>query len=543
MQQAVSSVIQQIKNNNTHGARMEKVDVVIIGSGFGGAVMACRMADKGAKVLVLERGRRWQVKDYPSVSLKNWLWRESNPVRWNGWLDFRYFGDMSVMTGAGVGGGSLIYANVSLNAKPETFERGWPEAIRYAALEPHYRTVGNMLNIQQLPANQWTPRTQLMADAAAAVGAAERFQLVDQAVTFNPDWHYQLPDPFSPAHSKPWVNAHGQTQGTCVHCGKCDIGCPVQAKNTLDLNYLAQAEQQGAEIRPLHQVRLIRPLEQGGYEVQARDLQHQRTVTVQARKVIVAAGSIGSTELLLKCRDLYRTLPKLSAQLGKGWTCNGDFVTPAWYSQRVLSPTRGPTISSAIDFLDGSEEGARFLVEDGGFPDVFASFLRQRHRIPGFHGSRLERALRQAQALGDPARHLMPWFGQAVDEPGGEFSLGRRWWWPWRRDQLRLTWNYRRAEQAVQGLADMHLKLSRATGGEAETPFTWSRLKDLITPHPLGGCNMADSERDGVVNALGEVFHYPDLYVMDGAVVPTALGLNPSKTIAALAEHAATAIN
>ncbi len=173
---------------------------------------------------------------------------------------FRYFGDMSIATGAGVGGGSLIYANVSIEAGPEAFAQGWPEAIDYTTLKPHYDTTGVMLNVQELPANQWTARTHLMKEGAEAVGAGERFRIVPQAITFDPDWSPEHDDPYDYGHSQSWVNPQGKTQGTCVHCGNCDLGCPVQAKNTLDMNYLAAAENAGADVRPLHHVRTIRPL-------------------------------------------------------------------------------------------------------------------------------------------------------------------------------------------------------------------------------------------------------------------------------------------
>ena len=323
-----------------------------------------------------------------------------------------------------------------------------------------------------------------------------------------------------------------------MHCGNCDIGCPVQAKNTLDLNYLARAEQLGAEIRPLQQVRWIRPVNHG-YEVCFRNLEAGgREERLQVERVVVSAGSVGSTELLLRCRDQYKTLPGLSRALGKGWTSNGDFLTPAMYGNREISPTQGPTISSAIDFLDGSEGGARFFVEDGGYPDVLGNLLDQVGRHPQLVNNRLGQALIRYASNTDPSRQLMPWFGQAKDEAGGVFSLGRNWLMPWKKERLRLKWDYRKAEQAVQGLANMHLKLTAATGGSAVTPPTWSWFRNLVTPHPLGGCNMADSAEQGVVDQRGEVYGYPNLFVIDGAMVPTALGLNPSRTIAALAEHA-----
>ncbi|ERP92495.1 choline dehydrogenase [Alcanivorax sp. P2S70] len=519
---------------------MEKVDVLVIGSGFGGAVMACRMAEKGSKVLVLERGRRWLASEYPSVTQRDWFWDEDEPEKQNGWIDFRYFGDMSVAMGAGVGGGSLIYANVSIEAKPQAFDHGWPEAIDYATLKPHYDTTGVMLNVQTLPENQWTPRTHLMKEAAEATGAGERFMVVPQAITFNPDWSSDLDDAYDARHSKQWTNDQGKQQGTCTHCGNCDLGCPVQAKNTLDLNYLAAAESAGAEIRPLHHVRTIRPLTGGSYEVRARDLDGQCWRVFRAEKVIVAAGSVGSTELLLRNRDQYKTLPKLSRALGHQWSCNGDFATAATYKGRSISPTRGPTISSAIDYLDGSDGGARYFVEDGGIPDVMGSMLDRLGKDPRFRGTRLGKAMLKYGQSSDPFSEMMPWFGQAMDDPGGRFYLGRRWYWPWKRNHLKLNWDYRKAEKAVNGLSERHLALTAATGGDPSTPPNWTLFKDLITPHPLGGCNMADSVDAGVVNHRGEVFNYPNLFVIDGAMVPRALGLNPSRTIAALAEYAAS---
>ncbi|MDX1803219.1 MAG: GMC oxidoreductase [Alcanivorax sp.] len=519
---------------------MEHTDVLVIGSGFGGAVMACRLAEKGAQVVVLERGRRWQPEDYPSVSQQHWLWDEDEPEQHNGWVDFRYFGDMSIAMGAGVGGGSLIYANVSVEAKPQVFEQGWPEAIRYQVLKPHYQTAGEMLNVQTLPDNQWTPRTRLMKEGAEAIGAGERFCVVPQAITFDPHWTPQQDAPYDYRHSKSWTNAQGQQQGTCVHCGNCDIGCPVKAKNTLDLNYLAHAEQQGAEIRPLHHARSITPLTGGGYQVLVRDLDARCWRQIRADKVIVAAGSVGSTELLLRCRDQYKTLPKLSPALGQGWSSNGDFATPALYNDRQISPTRGPTITSAIDYLDGDDKGARYFVEDGGLPDVLGNLLEHLGKQKRFRMTRLGAAMLEYGDNSDPFAHIMPWFGQAMDEPGGVFSLGRRWYWPWKKDRLKLKWDYRAAQKAVQGLADRHQTLTRATGGRAMTPASWRWFKNLVTPHPLGGCNMADTVDRGVVNHAGEVFNYPGLYVVDGATVPRALGLNPSRTIAALAEYAAS---
>jgi cholesterol oxidase len=516
-------------------------DAIVIGSGFGGAVSACRLAEKGQKVLVLERGRRWQPEDYPREPGDAWIWDEAHPRRFNGWADVQFFDDMAVARGAGVGGGSLIYASVSIVPPKERFVHGWPREITHEEMLPYYERVGKMLNVQSVPQNQLTKRHALMRDAAEANGFAESFTPVELAVSFNPDWHYGLDDCFNDNKSKSWINEQGQQQGTCVHCANCDTGCQVKAKNTLDLNYLPQAEQHGAEVRPLHIVRNITPLDDGGYRVDFDHLEDGCFIAGSevAKRVIVAAGSLGSTELLLRCREQHRSLPNISQRLGHGWSANGDFVTPSVHN-RDVSASQGPTISSAIDLLAGDYKGEKLFIEDGGFPDFIGNILEQHMKkswwpFKSRFGLAFNQLARMVRAR-DPLDCVMLWFGQAVDAADGRFYLGRPWYAPWRR-VLRLDWDISRSEQTMQAMADLHEELAYSTDGTPFIPPTWTLLKNLITPHPLGGCGMADSAEQGVVNARGEVFGYPGLYVADGAILPQALGLNPSRTIAALAER------
>ncbi|MGE5767753.1 MAG: GMC family oxidoreductase, partial [Bacteroidota bacterium] len=472
-----------------------------------------------------------------------WIWDDDCPEKCNGWIDLRRFGDMTVVQGAAVGGGSLIYANISVEAQPFVFDKGWPAEITYEALKPHYDAVGLMLNVQELPDGQLTERFKLMREGATALGHGARFRKLPLAVTFDRDWHYGLDDPHADHHSKAWTNPQGQAQGTCVHCGNCDIGCQVAAKNTLDLNYLAAARADGAELRADHIVRALTPLD-GGFHIRFERIEDGRLVpgSVTADRVVLAAGSLGSTELLLRCRDEHRTLRKLSPRLGHGWCSNGDFLTPAVYLDRRVSPTRGPTITSAIDFLDGSQGGSRFFVEDGGFPDVLGNSLGEVIAAVDKAGGPFAALFAAAGALAkgrDPLHSIMPWFGQAVDVADGRLHLGRPWWNPFARKTLRLEWHYARSEAVIQAMVEMHKKLSDATGGIAVEPLYWRWFRDLVTPHPLGGCAMADDPRDGVVDGRGRVHGHPGLYVADGAVLPCAVGLNPSRTIAALAEHIA----
>lgn len=517
-------------------------DAIVIGSGFGGAVAACRLAQAGHRVLVLERGRRWQVEEYPRKPSDAWCYDPTTPETKNGWLDLRIFGDMIVAQGAGVGGGSLIYANISVDAPPEIFAHGWPPELTYQELAPYYQRVAEVMAVREVPANQLTRRFQLVRQAAENIGASQRFRALPLAVSFSERWHYDLPEPFDPRHSERFTNAQGQEQGTCIHLGECDLGCPVKAKNTLDLNYLALAEQHGADIRPLHLVQRIAP-EGSGYRVFFDRLAdgQRRPGSETAPKVVLAAGSLGSTELLLRCRDQHRTLPRLSPFLGHGWSSNGDFLTPAFHADQAINPTQGPTISAAIDFLDGSEGGARFYIEDGGFPDLLRGYLSEtlaqgsRHR----RWNALLRHLKQHLDRQPPLSNVMPWFAQGIDAADGRLYLGRQWWMPWRR-VLKLDWDVAASEAVINGIVAMHERLATATGGTAWVPPTWSLFKILITPHPLGGCNMGPDASRGVVDHLGQVFGYERLYVADGAIIPEAIGRNPSRTIAALAERSMT---
>jgi cholesterol oxidase len=449
-----------------------------------------------------------------------------------------------------VGGGSLIYANVSVEAPPHIFEKGWPKEIDYPELKKYYDQVGKMLEVEELPDGQLTPRYELTKEAADKLGYSKRFGKVPLAVKFDENWHYGLEDPHDPKHSREVVNAQGVKQGTCIHLGYCDVGCPVKAKNTLDLNYLARAEQKGTEVRPLHVVRRITP-EGSGYRVDFDRIVEKRTWFggsghglkaghVLADRVVVAAGSLNSTELLLRCRDEHGSLPNLSPRLGHGWSSNGDFLTPAFYDEsRKINPTLGPTISAAVDFLDGSEGGNGFYVEDGGFPDLLHSWVERKRKsgARGLYGSLLKE-LDEAVERDPTFSNVMPWFGQALDAADGRLYLGRRWYWPFGKS-LRLDWDLKKSKETMDAFAKMHRRFSKATGGNPWTPPTYTLLATLATPHPLGGCNMGNTIDDGVVDHRGRVFGYPNLLVVDGSIIPEAIGRNPTRTIAAIAERAA----
>ncbi len=516
-------------------------DAIVIGSGFGGAITACRLAEANYKVLILERGRRWDKTNYPRTPEDQWVWNNVHPEREQGWLDLHMFPHMSVATGAAVGGGSLIYANISCEAPQSAFQSGWPQEVTYAELKPFYDKVAKFMNVQPVPANQWTNRMKLMQEGAQKTGNGARFKQLELAVTFDPDWTYDQPDPFNILQSKRFTNAQGVEQGTCVHLGNCDIGCDADAKNTLDRNYIPWAEKHGAEVRPLHLVTDIQPVD-GGYKVSFDQLdQGQRIAGSQtARIVIVAAGSLGSTELLLRCREVNKTLPNISPFLGSNWSSNGDFLTPAFYDGRDVSPSHGPTITCAIDFLDRGFQGQSFWIEDGGFPNLLLDYFNRIDSAPMENAAAklLLDAFRHMLSGTETFRNVMPWFAQGVDAANGTLSIQHSLLTG--EPCLSLNWDIGKSKEVIDAIVAMHLNLSAATGGHPVVPPTWSLLHSLVTPHPLGGCGMGTTQVNGVVNHAGEVFNYKNLYVIDGAIVPEALGVNPSRTIGALAERAAS---
>jgi len=510
----------------TWGSAPDDFDVAVIGSGFGGAVVACRLAEAGKKVVVLERGRRWTTDQYPRKLGDAWLYLQHDPVRHNGWFDFRLFRRIGMVMGAGVGGGSLHYANVVIDAEPSVFQQpGWPPEISAVGLEPYFCKVTRMMKTEVLPENQENPRTRILREAAERSGFGDRYRKVDLAVTFDESYAYdavtQVPNP---KDTKYFINEHGVRQGTCVHLGNCVVGCDVEARNTLATNYIPRAERFHAQVRPLHLVDSVQPA-QGGYRVHYDRIEsgRRRRGSVRARIVVVSAGSLGSTELLLRSRDEHKTLPGLSRRLGHGWCSNTNILNPADHPRRELYPSRGPTISARVNLLEETYDGQALYIEDGGFPDLPS-------RLPRELGAALSKLLK----LQPGNVHLMPWFAQGRDQSRGVFRLRRKLFGG---KVLDLHWKRDHDRAAIQAVRKVHKAFAEATGGTQRKPLDYP-----ITPHPLGGCNMAGDREHGVVDHAGRVFGYPGLYVADGSIIPAPVGHNPSKTIAALGERIAEKI-
>jgi cholesterol oxidase len=508
-------------------------DVIVVGSGFGGAIAAARLAASGARVLVLERGRRWSPAQYPRTATDAWIYSNARPHRRNGWIDIRSFRRMVVLQGAGVGGGSLCFSAVVMEPPATAFAAGWPSEVTAAELSPYFRQVEGMLGVGPIPQGQRTRRGQLLERAATSLGYESRLRRVPLAINFDAAWHYAQDDPLALTHSQSFVNEHGQRQGTCVHLGNCDIGCEALAKNSLDFNYIPMAERHGAEVRPLHVVRRVQVAGRG-YRVFFDRIDSGRLVAGSewADHVVLASGSIGTTDLLLRCRDQYGTLPKLSGRLGHGWSPNANFMTTARFRDgAVVMQGVGPTISEGLDFLDGGIGGERFVIQDDGFPNLLHLALSA---LPAGLATRL--GWRPTRTLDEPnaTRNLMMWLGAGVDAGDGVLSLKRR---RSRSPALTLHWQVTQSRRLADTIIDMHRRLSSALGGRMLPPLLWPVFRGMVSVHPLGGCAMASTADQGVVDHAGRVHGYERLFVADGSVIPRPIGCNPSMTIGALSER------
>lgn len=521
-----------------------KFDVIVIGSGFGGAITACRLAQSGRSVCILEKGKRWDRFDFPRGpgEVSQHAIADENQPGAGGFIEYLAFRNMDVIQGTGVGGGSLHYFNVHIQPPPFIFAKGdWPKQLNLQTLSPYYKLAAKMLGantIHETEHRDIPRRTQVFEDAVQSLGLhASRVPIC-----------VRLEDQ---------KDSTKEPKAGCDHCGNCLLGCHLHAKNTLDLNYIPLAEKHGALVLAQHEAINIRPDAQG-YSVSCidhscapADASEEKFKTFQAHQVVVAAGTLGTNELLLRCKHKTRTLPRLSPELGKRFSGNGDFLfAGTHYQRRIVEPGRGPSITSGIGFNKHNQQYV--FIEDLGYPDPFIWYFN--NAIPTL--GRFKRVLKQArhylsEALGTGHNFQMeellesgfmssflPYLGMGTDASDGVLSLDKS-------GKIKVNWSIRNSLPMFKDMIQHMKELSKASGGRFinsilwETPIFGLPIKKTLTAHPLGGCAMSDSPLTGVTNDCGEVWGYKGLYVADGALMPAAIGVNPSATISAVAERVA----
>ncbi len=521
-------------------------DYVIIGSGFGGSVSAWRLTEKGYSVLVIERGKRWSAETFPKTNWNvfDYLWMPA--LRCFGPQGLNFFKDIWLLNGSGVGGGSLIYASTHRIPPRRFFQaaewRGladWEEE-----LMPHYHTANRMLGTATNPC--FWPADHTLKAIADELGQGDTFEATGVGIYFGER---------AVTVSDPYFDGDGPTRSGCIHCGGCMVGCRHNAKNTLDKNYLYLAERYGTEVLPERNARVIRPLygaqpDGARYQVEYEkitDWGRKRQGTARARNVIVAAGVVGTVELLLKCRDEDQTLPRLSPMLGEHVRSNSEALMGVTARDRQQDFSEGVAISSHFwaDEVTSVEPcryppGSSFMrsliwplagygTEGSTFVGRLWASLKHLIRKPGDF---LHTRLLPHWSERDTVLLIM----QTVENKmafrrGRTLTVGGR----------KGIYTARDPQDPIPACVDAGSDVTRRFA-ERVDGVPWVGLNDLLgipnTAHILGGCPIGADEQSGVVDVHQQAFNYPGLYVADGSVVPTNLGVNPSLTIAAMTERA-----
>lgn len=511
-------------------------DVVVIGSGFGGSVSALRLTEKGYKVLVVEAGRRFADEDFAknSYHLRDYLWAPR--LGCYGIQRINLLRNSLVLAGAGVGGGSLVYANTLYEPlDPFYQDPAWSHITDWKSeLAPFYDQAKRMLGVTEV--TQMSPADEVMKSTADRLGYGDTFHFAPVGVLFGQEEGKDVEDPY--------FGGAGPARRTCTNCGECMSGCRHNAKNTLVKNYLYLAEQAGAEVRALTTVTDVRPIDGGGYEVHARSTKgrRRRLPVVRAEQVIFSAASLGTQRLLHQLRDC-GSLPGISARLGLLTRTNSEALMGSVSMHRDVDYTRGVAITSSIHPNETTHiEPVRYgkgsnammfmqmvLSTDGsghGRPSVLTvlkNIVRIAPRLPklydAFHWSE---------------RTVIALVMQARDNSITTYTKrrllgGRKMTTKQGTGEPNPTY-IPEAHRAVSEMAD---HMDGVAGGIVTEP-----IGIPMTAHFLGGCAIGDSPESGVIDPYQRLYGHEGLHVVDGSAISANLGVNPSLTITAQAERA-----
>jgi cholesterol oxidase len=524
-------------------ARALDYDWLVVGSGFGGSVSALRLREKGYSVGVLECGRRFADDDFPKSTwdLRRYFWMPRLGMR--GIFRMSTFKDVAIVSGSGVGGGSLGYANTLYRARRRFYEDPqWAELDDWeAALAPHYDEAERMLGV--VAYDQDDPADDLLREFAREIGVEDTYAKTRVGVLLDGRPGERIPDPF--------FGGAGPDRTACLRCGRCMIGCPHGAKNTLVKNYLYLAERAGAQVFPERLVVDVKPLGAAdGSDGYAVTTEHpgawirRRRRTFTARGVVFAAGPLGTNKLLAACR-LHGSLPRLSDRVGKLVRTNSEAILA------VTLPPGAPDIQRRVAITGSIYPDPDTHIETVVYGDA-ADSMSSLYTVLVGDGTRVTRPLK---LLGAAARHPLT-FLRLLDPRGWsrrtiivlvmqtlDNAIELRARRTRRGARLQTRRDPERPIPSFIPVANQFAAwLAERTGGTAQTAFMEAVANIPTTAHVLGGAVIGADASRGVVDARQRVFGYENLLVCDGAAVPANIGVNPSLTITAMAEHAMTHI-
>lgn len=492
---------------------MSTPDVIVVGSGFGGAITAARLAESGLRVLILERGvwrgppgnerpsqpqrdfprgLRGLLRDVRSVRVSRFGRSRELMLNPSGLFEIHRLRGLSALTVSGVGGGSLVH--LLLVAPEDDFFDAYPDEITAAEMTRHFDRVRSVMRPRPMPD---LPEKNVLFERVAAEADLGEPRLADASIVFG-----ERPD-----RPENVLNAVGVEQQTCTYLGECVLGCPRRAKTTMDLTYVPLALRHGAELRVLAEVTSLERRD-GRYRVTYNDRASGRARTADAPRVVLAAGALNTLRLLFLARDRHRTLPQISPALGRGFSANGDAFALAWHTTRLSRSDLGPNGGGYV-VRRGPDGRQRYVVIEGGI---------------ALGDARIPRPLRRRLAASAVINTIGRDGGDAELELHGD-GLGLR-------EGRGLNRSF---------FDEMNSELRRV-GEHYGAKRTLVDNHVVMTAHPMGGAAMADTPAEGVVDHRGEVFGCPGLYVADGAAYPAPPGVPPSLTIAALAERQAELI-
>jgi len=508
-------------------------DVVVIGSGFGGSVAALRLTEKGYKVCVLEAGRRFSDKDFPKTSwrLRRFLFLPRLGLK--GIQRIHVLPDVLVLAGAGVGGGSLVYANTLYKPPASYFEdKQWNQITNWdAELSPWYDQASRMLGVAQNP--YFSPSDQAMKQVADQMGVGHTFKLAPLGVYFGDGVGIKSKDPF--------FGGVGPDRSGCLQCGACMTGCRHNAKNTLPKNYLGLAEKAGAKVFPEHTVTKVEQLSDGSWSITARKsgawFGGKRKFT--STQVVVAAGTYNTQKLLHKMKST-GVLPKISDQLGKLSRTNSEALTGSIMPKGGTDFSKGSAITSSFFPDDHTHvepvrygKGSNFMgllqtvmTDSANIRDRRKQWLRQVTTKPSLVLKILD--VRQWSERTVVAL-IMQNVDSAISVTGKRGLFGFRL--TSKNDSKTPNATY------IPAANEVARRIAENNGGIAG-----GHIGDLInapfTAHFVGGCVIGESINTGVIDPYHRVYNYPTMHIVDGASVTANLGVNPSLTITAQAERA-----